>query len=147
MILQELELEVEGLERGRERTLKLQRLFRNKDEHSAVLNFLQTKLDGRGELDEGELVEGAIDAASGCGDSGAGDDCAAASDAGEAAPPPRRPAPLPWFRSNWTAAGAAGHIKTLFFALNLRRRRADPRGAALRGLAGRVLACCAPPLR
>ena len=83
MILQELELEVEGLERGRERTLKLQRLFRNKDEHSAVLNFLQTKLDGRGELDEGELVEGAIDAASGCGDSGEGDDCDAGSDAEE----------------------------------------------------------------
>ena len=60
----------------------------------------------------------------------------------------RRPAPLQWFRSNWTAAGAAGHIKTLFFAaLNLRRRRADPRGAALPGLAGRVLARCAPPLR
>ena len=83
MILQELELEVEGLERGRERTLKLQRLFRNKDEHSAVLNFLQTKLDGRGELDEGELVEGAIDAASGCGDSGEGNDCDAGSDAEE----------------------------------------------------------------
>ena len=60
----------------------------------------------------------------------------------------RRPAPLQWFRSNWTAAGAAGHIKTLFFAaLNLRRCRADPRGAALLGLAGRVLARCAPPLR
>ena len=83
MILQELELEVEGLERGRERTLKLQRLFRNKDEHSAVLNFLQTKLDGRGELDEGELVEGAIDAASGGGDSGEGDNCDAGSDAEE----------------------------------------------------------------
>ena len=60
----------------------------------------------------------------------------------------RRPAPLQWFRSNWTAAGAAGHIKTLFLAaLNLRRCRADPRGAALLGLAGRVLARCAPPLR
>ena len=60
----------------------------------------------------------------------------------------RRPAPLQWFRSNWTAAGAAGHIKTLFFAaLNFRRCRADPRGAAPPWLAGPVLARCAPPLR
>ena len=60
----------------------------------------------------------------------------------------RRPAPLQWFRSNWTAAGAAGHIKTLFLAaLNLRRCRADPRGAALPGATGRALTRCAPPPR
>ena len=61
----------------------------------------------------------------------------------------RRPAPLQWFRSNWTAAGAAGRIKTLLYAaLNsaeLRRCRADPRGAALPGLAGRVSALRAAP--
>jgi len=45
LIMQELEAEVEGLEDGKERTHKLQRLFRQKDEQSSVLNFLKSKLD------------------------------------------------------------------------------------------------------
>jgi len=45
LILQELEAEVAGLENGKERTHKLQRLFRQKDEQSSVMNFLKSKLD------------------------------------------------------------------------------------------------------
>jgi len=45
MIMQELEADIEGSQQGKERTNKLQRLYRQMDEQSSVLNFLQAKLD------------------------------------------------------------------------------------------------------
>jgi len=45
LIMQELEAEVLGIEDGKERTGKVHRLYRQMDEQSSVLNYLETKLD------------------------------------------------------------------------------------------------------